>query len=323
MQKSTSLGSFSADEAEVELANRVTPSFEKTRSHAQVWWIAIRPKTLSAAFAPIIVGTALASSLTGKVSPGLSFFALLSALLIQIGTNLINDAKDFEKGADTLERLGPIRITAKGYMSSKRVMMSGLFCFALAVILGLPLVYVGREVVICIGILSLLAGYLYTAGPYPLAYHGWGEVFVVAFFGWAAVGGVFYLHTLSWDPAVAIAATQIGLLATVLIAINNLRDVKTDIQADKKTLAVRWGITFGRCEITTLGVLPFVLGLYWWSERGMLWAFLLPLLTLPLMLWIVRQIWKTAPSPQYNRYLAKAGLLQMLFGGLLAWGLVW
>lgn len=287
--------------------------------NARTWLLAARPKTLTAAFIPIVVGTSLAYGVQGTIQIEYSLLAFLSTLLIQIGTNLINDAMDFKKGADTEERLGPQRVTQSGLLSQNWVFRAGLICFLLAALAGLPLVMEGGWPIVGIGIFSLIAGYAYTAGPFPLAYLGLGDLFVLIFFGWVAVAGMYYLHTGSLDSLALVAGTQIGLLATVMIAINNFRDHRTDRLAEKKTLAVRFGPRFVRIEIAGLCLIPFLAGVYWFGE-GWSWAAILPLLIFPMAGSLVSKIFKTEPGSIYNRYLAQGAALHLLFGVLLSLG---
>ncbi len=289
------------------------------KSSGKAWFLAIRPKTLTAALIPIGVGFSLSYLWEGQVRPGLTFLALCSALLIQIGTNFINDALDFKKGADTAERMGPQRATQSGWISPVRVWWGGIFCFFLATVFALPLVLAAGWPLILIGILSLMAGYAYTGGPYPLAYVGLGDLFVLIFFGWVAVGGIYFLNTGHWSLPAFVAGSQIGLLATVLIAINNFRDARTDRKVHKRTLAVRWGAVFSRYEIAVLAFLPFLGGIYW-LMHGFTWAAFLPLLSLPLAIRLVRRIFGTEPGPVYNQFLAQSAALHLLFGILLSWG---
>ena len=285
------------------------------------WWQAFRPKTLSAAVVPVVVATALVFAEGYLIDWSITVFALLSALMIQIGTNLINDAIDFKKGADREDRMGPVRVTQKGLISPRWVMIGGLLSFLLAIAFGVPLVIKGGWVIVAIGVLSLILGYAYTGGPFPLAYKGWGDIFVVLFFGLVAVGGVFYLHTGEFSSPVLVAGIQVGFLATVLIAINNLRDRNQDLRANKKTLAVRFGESFARYEILFLFALSFLLLGYWW-ERGYVWATLLPLLSAPVAWLVTRDVWRTPPGPVYNSYLARSSLVHILFGLQMALGLV-
>ena len=176
--------------------------------------------------------------------------ALLGALLIQIGTNLSNDYFDFVKGADTEERLGPARATQAGWIRPEIILRSSLLVFAAAVIIGIFLVLRGGWPIVLIGIASVICGILYTGGPYPLAYLGLGEIFVVIFFGPVATLGTYYVQALEFSKEVFIAGLAPGLLSTALIAVNNLRDIPTDIKARKRTLAVRFGYRFARIEYT-------------------------------------------------------------------------
>ena len=294
---------------------------QQTSIHtATHWWLAFRPKTLTAAVVPVVVGTALLTVTSYSVQWWISIFALASALMIQIGTNLVNDALDFEKGADNDDRIGPKRVTASGSFSSKQVLYMAYFSFATAVLLGLPLVWHGGWPIVAIGVFSVICGYAYTGGPYPLAYTGLGDLFVVLFFGLVAVGGIFYLHSGVWNYDVLVAGLQVGFLCTVLIAINNLRDIEGDKKVDKKTLAVRFGKGFVRTEILLLTFLPFLMGVYWW-QQGHLWVAALPLLTLPLAINLVKKVFLTEPSPAYNLFLGQSALLHVVFGLLLALGL--
>ncbi len=279
---------------------------------------AFRPKTLTAAVVPCLAASALAASQGVWHWPFL-VWALLSAICIQIGTNLVNDAVDFKKGADTSERIGPQRITQAGILPAKQVFGLGSLFFVLAVLSGVPLVMQGGWPLVLIGLVSVLMGYAYTAGPYPLAYVGLGDLFVIIFFGLIAVAGMYYVHTLAWSSAVLVMGLQIGFLATTLIAINNLRDMDGDRKVGKKTLAVRFGLKFSRIEIAILCLVPFLLNFYWLS-RGQRLAGLLPWLTLPLAINLIRKIWRSLPGPEYNRYLAQAAALHLFFGILLAVG---
>ena len=285
----------------------------------KVWWLAIRPKTLSAAVMPVLVGTALATMVQGKGSLSflLFFFTLFSALFIQIATNLINDALDFEKGVDTEDRIGPLRVTQKGLLCSKAVLRGGQIFLLLALLCGIPLVLKGGGPIFVLGLLSLIFAYLYTGGPYPLAYLGLGEIFVFLFFGLGAVGGSYYIQTLDFNFFVLLAGGQMGLLCTVILAINNLRDREEDKKAGKKTLTVRLGVQASRFKISCFVLLSFLLG-GGWLWKGTIRGALFPLLALPLGLFILFQIYKRPPSVFYNLLLAQSSLLYVLFGTLLS-----
>ncbi len=283
-------------------------------------WLTARPKTLSASVVPILVASALVFALGHAFTLSISIFALLSAMMIQIGTNFVNDALDFIKGADSETRLGEARATQQGWFTARGVMRIGVACFVIAMLFGLPLVIEGGWPILAVGLFSLFFGYTYTGGPFPLAYLGLGDLFVVIFFGVVAVGGVFYLQTQSLGVAALVAGLQIGLLATVLIAVNNLRDLDQDKLVGKKTLAVRLGPKLGRFEVLLLVAGAFLLGIYWWT-LGFRYAFALPLLALPVAIPLVRTVLRTKAGPEYNQLLARAALLHMLFGILLSVGL--
>jgi 1,4-dihydroxy-2-naphthoate octaprenyltransferase len=282
--------------------------------------MALRPKTLTAALIPVVVATALVKGRGYDVIWWISICALLSATLIQIGTNFVNDAIDFKKGADTETRTGPQRVTQSGLLTSRQVMMGGAVCFALATALGVPLVIHGGWPIVIIGFISVFLGYAYTGGPFPLAYKGLGDFFVILFFGVIAVMGTFYLHTGEWTLDGLTAGLQVGFLSAVLIAINNLRDSPQDKLVGKKTLAVRFGIRFARLEILFLVLMPFLLGSHWMAH-GALWAGVIPLLSLPVARRLLKAVFTHEPSPVYNRFLAMSAALHMLFGLALSIGL--
>lgn len=283
------------------------------------WLLAFRPKTLTAAVVPIMVGTTLVFAMGYPVHHWVSLCALLASIFIQIGTNLINDAMDFKKGADTTERIGPPRITQQGHASFKTVFTLGLMFFGAALSVGIPLVIQGGWPIVAIGLLSLVCGYAYTGGPYPLAYKGLGDLFVILFFGIIAVSGLTYLHTGDWHVEAMMAGIQVGCLATVLIAINNFRDAEGDAKVDKKTLAVRFGPKFVRFEITLLILISFLINIYWWVEGFKIPA-LLSLLSLPMGILVIKNVLTQEPSPLYNKFLAQSALLHILFGCLLSLG---
>lgn len=281
--------------------------------------MAFRPKTLTACLVPILVATALVKALGMPVDQEVVVLALLASFFIQIGTNLVNDAVDFKKGADTDQRLGPQRVTQSGLFTYKQVMIAAGICFLLAVVCGVPLVQKGGTAILVIGVLSVLMGYGYTMGPVPLAYSGLGDLFVIFFFGLLAVMGVFFLHTHEWSFHSFWLGLQIGFHATVMIAVNNLRDADQDRLVNKKTLAVRMGKSFARYEIAFLCFAPFIMNYYWWSI-GLRGATLLPLLSLPLALLVTKNVFQTEPGTVYNKFLGQAALLHLVFGLLLSMG---
>ncbi len=282
--------------------------------------LAFRPKTLTAAVIPCLAGTALAAQQL-RAHWNFFFWALASAIFIQIGTNLVNDAIDFKKGADDEKRIGPQRITQAGVFSFGQVMMFGTLSFVLAMLCGIPLVMQGGFPIIWIGVISIALGYAYTAGPYPLAYKGLGDLFVILFFGIIAVMGMFYIQTLKWTFESFVLGLQIGFLAAVLIAINNLRDHDGDRLVGKKTMAVRLGVTWAKREILFLIWMPFLLGLYWFYNRHPEY-FIVVIPAMPLAWNISLSILKHQPGPYYNKLLARSAALHLLFGVLISIGLI-
>lgn len=290
------------------------------KKRCRVWLLAARPKTLTASVVPVLTGTALAFHKIGGVQWALSAYALLVALFIQIGTNLVNDALDFKRGADQQDRLGPQRMTQSGLLNMKGVLIGGIVCFILAFLFAIPLMLKGGIPLVILVLLSILCGYLYTGGPYPLAYHGCGELFVLLFFGFVATGAVYYLQTNAFDLTALLAGLQVGLLSCVMIAINNLRDVKSDLRAKKMTLAARFGPHFGRLEIAFLVFAPFLINLLWLLE-GAAQAAIYPLFLFPTAIFLVRNTSQHEPGVVYNYFLGLAALLHFLFGLLLSLGL--
>lgn len=279
------------------------------------WILASRPKTLSAAVVPVLIGTSLAAP---RIDWLMFACALFGALFIQIGTNFVNDALDFKRGADTGERLGPVRVTQAGLVTPDAVMRAAYACFVLAALCGIPLILRGGWVILAIGVTSIVAAYAYTGGPYPLAYNGLGELFVMIFFGFAAVGGSYWVQRLTIDAAVITAGFAAGSLACVLLVINNLRDVASDETSNKKTLAVRLGEDFARLEIGFFALAPFIAVLIIAQLRHRDWL-LLPLAAAFLALELIRKVGKST-GRELNKCLALAGVMQWIFGILFVCG---
>lgn len=285
------------------------------------WLQAARPKTLGAAVAPVVTGSIIGWQQGGSWSWLLFSCTLGSTLALQVATNWFNDALDFLKGADTRDRLGPRRITAAGVVSPGAVMWAAWGMLAVAVLLALPLIQARGWPIVVIGLPSLYFCFGYTGGPFPLAYRGLGELFVVLFFGFVAVAGSAFVQCGQWPVGGFVAGLQIGCMSTVLIAINNLRDMEEDRSTGKRTLAARFGARFARWEISLLIALAHGVGLWWW-QAGVVLALLLPFFTLPLAVVILRGIWRLPPGPAYNRLLALGGGQLLLFALLLSLGLV-
>ncbi|MCA1554975.1 MAG: 1,4-dihydroxy-2-naphthoate polyprenyltransferase, partial [Chloroflexi bacterium] len=205
----------------------------------RAWLIASRPRTLPAAIVPVLVGSALAFS-RGMFSVPLCFATLAVSLLLQIGANFANDVFDFMKGADVARR-GPMRVTQSGLLSARQMLVSMGVIFALAALVGLYLVAAAGWQLLVLGALAILSALAYTGGPFPLGYHGLGDLFVFIFFGLVGVMGTYYIQTGEFDLVALMAAIAVGLLVTNILVVNNLRDIETDRAAGKRTLAVRLG----------------------------------------------------------------------------------
>lgn len=297
----------------------------------RAWVLACRPATLTAALAPVIVGTAVAH-VAGGARPGPALAALAGAVLIQIATNFANDVFDHEKGADTAERLGPTRATQAGLLTARQVRAGMLATIALTIPIGLYLAAVGGLPIIVIGVLSILSGVAYTGGPYPLGYHGLGDLFVFVFFGLVAVCGTALVQIGAAPPLAWLAAVPVGALATGVLVVNNVRDRETDVVAGKRTLAVRLGRRAGVIEYALLlaasYAIPVALTLApvrAWLSAGRAadhapWS-LLPLLTLPVGLRLLRTLATTDGRP-LNACLAGTAKLLLVFSVLFAAGLV-
>jgi 1,4-dihydroxy-2-naphthoate octaprenyltransferase len=283
------------------------------------WWLAARPWSFTISLAPILAGTSLAILDGHGARIDLALAALLAAVLIHAGTNLQNDVGDFRRGADGAGRIGPPRATTEGWLPAAQVQVAVILCFALAFVPGAYLVAQGGWPIVAIGIASVAAGAVYTAGPRPVAYSGWGETFVILFFGLVAVGGMYYLHTGTIGTTAVLAGAAIGLLAAAVLVVNNLRDIDSDRRIGKNTLAVRCGVRFTLVEYAFLLLAPFalVLALARHEERIGLLA---PLLLLP---WAVRLYLRVRRAPSgawLNGALASTAKLGLVFAILLSVG---
>jgi len=285
------------------------------------WWLAIRPKTLSVSLAPVLLGCALAWHESRVLLWLPALIALLAAMLIQIGTNLHNDVKDYERGADTPQRLGPSRATASGWLSAAQVKRAVALCFAAAVVLGAYLVWHGGWPILLAGLFSVAAGLAYTGGPRPIAYSATGELFVWLFFGVVAVMGSFFLQTFHVDWAAFVGANMLGFFAAAVIVVNNTRDLDSDRKVGKNTLAVRVGLGWSRAEYAVLMTAPFcllpLLGML--LREATVW---LPMLAAPWAVMLVQRFCRAAPGLGHNRLLAQTAQVQLLFTVLLSVGLV-
>lgn len=284
-----------------------------------VWVLAARPKTLWAALSPVLVGIAFAQD------RGLFHFpsatgALLGALLIQIGTNYANDYFDFQKGADTGDRLGPLRATQAGLVTPPAMLRATIVTFGLVALVSLYLIARAGWPILIIGVLAIASGILYTAGPRPLGYIGLGDLFVLVFFGPVAVGGTYYVQALQIDPIVILAGIAPGLMCVAILTVNNLRDVEQDRLAGKRTMAVRWGRSFARGEyilsIVVASVLPAGLGLATGTHPYAALTLVVFLLAVP----VIKQVVRTTDGPALNAVLAQTGRLTFLHSVVFSLG---
>ncbi|MEQ8580037.1 MAG: 1,4-dihydroxy-2-naphthoate polyprenyltransferase [Balneola sp.] len=287
----------------------------------KIWVEAARPKTLAAAFVPVLIGATIAYQ--GELINWMATtVALLCAFLIQIGTNFANDYFDFVKGADTDERIGFERATAKGLISPKNMLNATIICMALAFIFGLYLVWIGGTVVLIIGLFSLLFGVLYTGGPFPLGYNGLGDLFVFIFFGIVAVMTTYYVNALAWSMDTFWASLAVGALCTNILVVNNLRDIEQDKIAGKKTLGVLFGETMLKVEYTFMLMLAFATPPHFYFQLDYeIWIFL-PFLILPVALLHTKTIWMETEKRNLNQQLEKTAKFMTIFGLLFSIGII-
>jgi 1,4-dihydroxy-2-naphthoate octaprenyltransferase len=286
----------------------------------RIWLMAARPRTLPAAIAPVLVGTALAAS--EGTFRGLAFAAaLIGSVFIQIGTNLSNDYSDARRGADTEERLGPVRVTAGGLVPPRKVLVATWLAFGIAVAAGIYLVAIAGWELLLVGAAAIAAGVLYTGGPRPYGYEGLGELFVFAFFGIVAVVGSYYVQVEKLRGLAFALAVPVGMLAAAILMVNNIRDIDTDRRAGKRTLAVRVGRRRARRLFAASVYLPFLWVTVVAIAAGMPWL-LLVWLCAPLAPPLVRTVASRTDGPALNRALAGSGQLLAAFALLLSAGLL-
>lgn len=281
----------------------------------------MRLKTLPAAIAPVLVGTALAVDVD-EVHWVPALICLLFALLIQVATNFANDYYDFKKGADTAERVGPKRAVAAGLIKPETMKLVTGITFAVAFAVGCLLIPHGGWWLLSVGVASVACGYAYTAGPYPLAYVGLGDVFVMLFFGLVAVCITFYVQTLDLTPQVVWVAIAVGGLSTNLLVVNNHRDAETDVKANKRTLAVRFGRGFVLWEFRLFLLFAYFVCLHDLYYYHVVDFILLPLLTLPLGVQLWLGLGRAKTREEYNKLLGQTAVMLVLWSTLLSLGLV-
>lgn len=286
----------------------------------KIWVDALRPKTLPAAAAPVLIGAALAFA-DGPIQPMILAMTFIAAILIQIGTNLANDYYDHFKGADTEQRLGPVRATGAGLVEPSQMKAAFVVAFVLAATAGLYLVYKGGVPILVIGIVSIACGILYTAGPLALGYTGMADFFVLVFFGPVAVSGTYYLQTGGINSVVVIAGLGPGLLSTAILTVNNFRDIETDRQAGKKTLAVRFGCNFAIFEYIFCVIAGCLVPLVVCVLSGNWWN-CLPLITILFAFKNIKTIRSQPDSDTLNKLLADTGKLLLVYSVLFSVGQV-
>jgi 1,4-dihydroxy-2-naphthoate polyprenyltransferase len=290
-------------------------------SAARIWVMAARIRTLPAAIAPVLVGTSLALG-AGTFHPLAFVAALLGAVFIQVGTNLSNDYSDARRGADTEDRLGPVRVTAGGLVPPRQVLVATYATFGLAVACGAYLVAVAGPELLAVGAASILAGVLYTGGPRPYGYEGLGEVFVFLFFGIVAVAGSYFVQVQSLPWQAFVCAVPVGLLASAILVVNNIRDIDTDARAGKRTLAVRLGRARTRVLYSAMLAGAYVVAPLPWAFGSMEAWLLLCWASLPLALAVNVVVRTRTDGPSLNAALARTGATQLVFCLLYAAGIL-
>lgn len=285
----------------------------------KVWWLAARPKTLTAATVPIAVGTALAYT-HGKMQPLAALMALLGALFIQIGTNFANDLFDFKKGTDTEERLGPMRVTSAGLVKPNQIAIATALSMTMAFVCGIYLIVVAGWPLLAVGLISIFCGIIYTGGPFPLAYNALGDVFVFLFFGIVATVGTYYVQALALDPMAFFYACQVGALGTAILIVNNLRDIVTDKKSRKITTAVLMGPKATRAFYVLMVTFAYLVPVIGVVALGSPLTVLLAWLSLPLGIKAVRALY-ASEGVALNPVLGQTAKLQLVSGLLLALGI--
>ena len=283
------------------------------------WVLASRLKTLPAAISPVLVGVSLAIH-DGEFQPFIAFMTLLAAVLIQIGANFANDVYDFLNGSDREDRLGPTRATQSGLISPEDMKKGMWLVFALAICVGFYLAYIGGWPIVWIGLASIASAIAYTGGPYPLGYHGWGDIFVFVFFGIIAVPGTYYLQSgfVSYDSI--LFGIPLGALSTAILIVNNLRDADTDVKSGKRTLAVRFGKSFVKIEYIVMMIIAFTIPIYilqFWDE----FSLYIILFLLPISIQHIQSLY-TKTGSSLNLVLANTAKFLFHFSILLSIGLI-
>jgi 1,4-dihydroxy-2-naphthoate polyprenyltransferase len=290
-----------------------------SQSSLKIWLLAARPRTLTAAVIPVMIGSALAYR-DGFFNPTVAVIALICAFLLQIGSNLANDLFDYLSGADTRERKGPMRVVASGLVTPAQMKIALVVVFGLAFLFGLYLINIGGWPILVIGIASIIVAIAYTGGPYPLGYYGWGDLMVFLFFGLIGTVGTYYVQTLQLSLTAFLVSIPVGALITNILIVNNYRDVETDAQAGKRTTAVIFGKKFARSEFTILLFSAYGIPLFIWLFSDMSAWILLPFFSFPLGLRVLAMM-NTLQGRELNLALEQTAKLVALYGILFAIGI--
>jgi 1,4-dihydroxy-2-naphthoate polyprenyltransferase len=290
-----------------------------SQSWLKIWLLAARPRTLTAAVIPVMIGSALAYR-DGFFNPTVAVIALICAFLLQIGSNLANDLFDYLSGADTRERKGPMRVVASGLVTPAQMKIALVVVFGLAFLFGLYLINIGGWPILVIGIASIIVAIAYTGGPYPLGYYGWGDLMVFLFFGLIGTVGTYYVQTLQLSLTAFLVSIPVGALITNILIVNNYRDVETDAQAGKRTTAVIFGKKFARSEFTILLFSAYGIPLFIWLFSDMSAWILLPFFSFPLGLRVLAMM-NTLQGRELNLALEQTAKLVALYGILFAIGI--
>ncbi len=289
-------------------------------SKTEAWFLASRPKTLPAAVVPVLMGTAIAIH-DSSFKPLAALVALICAVLIQVGTNFVNDLYDHLSGKDTAERTGPRRALASGLITVNEMKLGIIITFSLTFFLGLYLVFLTGWIVLMIGILSIIAGIAYTAGPYPLAYNGLGDIFVFLFFGFVGTIGSYYVQAESVNALAFWASVPVGALITNILVVNNYRDIEEDEGSGKLTLAVKFGKKFTRLQYVLFSLLSYITPfIVYFTYKPSLYLFL-PILSVPLSIKLIIMIY-TLNGTDLNKTLELTAKLSLLYGVLFAVGIL-
>lgn len=286
----------------------------------EAWFLASRPKTLPAAVVPVLMGTSIAIH-DSTFQPLAAIIALICAMLIQVGTNFVNDLYDYLSGKDTDKRTGPQRALASGLISVQEMKFGIVLTFMLTFLLGLYLVYQAGLIVLLIGILSIIAGIAYTAGPYPLAYNGLGDIFVFIFFGFVGTVGSYFVQAGEVSVLAFWASVPVGALITNILVVNNYRDIEEDEGSGKFTLAVKFGRKFTRLQYVMFSILSFAVPFVVYFTYKQSYYLFLPLLSLPLSIKLIKMIY-TLNGTELNKTLELTAKLSLLYGVLFAVGIL-